>query len=152
VSSDLSIRSQFSSQIMNSLLRRHRTDALLSYETVHHCGAIHTEIDRYEGLMRPYQKAEYRVLFSLNLLNAVQNGVFTLGTLLLCYLNAFQISIDLQQVPMFVTLLTYLAQLQAPLNFFGSFYTQAQNNLVDAERMLELVRRPSRPLCRVSRR
>jgi len=90
--------------------------------------------------MRPYQKAEYRVLFSLNLLNAVQNGVFTLGTLLLCYLNAFQISIDLQQVPMFVTLLTYLAQLQAPLNFFGSFYTQAQNNLVDAERMLELVR------------
>ncbi|KAJ3562852.1 hypothetical protein NPX13_g8406 [Xylaria arbuscula] len=115
-----------------------KTDALLSYETVHHCGAIHTEISRYEGLMRPYQKAEYKVFFSLNLLNAVQNGVFTLGTLLFCYLNAFQISIDLQQVPMFVTLLTYLSQLQAPLNFFGSFYTQVQNNLVDAERMLEL--------------
>ncbi|KAI0549791.1 ABC heavy metal transporter [Xylaria curta] len=115
-----------------------KTDALLSYETVHHCGAIHTEMARYEGLMRPYQKAEYRVFFSLNLLNAVQNGVFTLGTLLLCYLNAFQISINLQQVPMFVTLLVYLAQLQAPLNFFGSFYTQVQNNLVDAERMLEL--------------
>ncbi|RWA08688.1 hypothetical protein EKO27_g6420 [Xylaria grammica] len=115
-----------------------KTDALLSYETVHHSGAIHTEISRYEGLMHPYQRAEYRVLFSLNALNAVQNGVFTLGTLLLCYLNAFQISTDLQQVPMFVTLLTYLAQLQAPLNFFGSFYTQVQNNLVDAERMLEL--------------
>ncbi|KAI0531729.1 ABC heavy metal transporter [Xylaria digitata] len=115
-----------------------KTDALLSYEMVHHSGAIHTEINRYEGLMRPYQKAEYRVLFSLNLLNAVQNGIFTLGTLLLCYLNTFQISADLRQVPMFVTLLTYLAQLQAPLNFFGSFYTQVQNNLVDAERMLEL--------------
>ncbi|GMG07374.1 unnamed protein product [Aspergillus oryzae] len=44
----------------------------------------------------------------------------------------------MQQVAMFVTLLTYLAQLQAPLNFFGSFYTQVQNNLVDAERMLAL--------------
>ncbi|KAI0392797.1 putative transport protein [Xylariaceae sp. FL0594] len=115
-----------------------KTDALLSYETVHHSGATLMEIVRYEGVMRPYQRAEYRVLSSLNLLNAVQNGVFTLGTLLLCYLSAYQISIEMQEVPMFVTLLTYLAQLQAPLKFFGSFYTQVQNNLVDAERMLEL--------------
>ncbi|TVY27403.1 ABC transporter [Lachnellula hyalina] len=82
--------------------------------------------------------SEYNVFLSLNLLNAAQNGVFTLGTLLVCYLNAYQISMNMQQVAMFVTLLTYLAQLQAPLNFFGSFYTQVQNNLVDAERMLEL--------------
>jgi ABC-type transport system involved in Fe-S cluster assembly fused permease/ATPase subunit len=97
------------------------------------------EITRYEKLISAFQKAEYSVFFSLNLLNAVQNGVFTLGTLLVCYLNAYQISIDLHTVAVFVTLLTYLAQLQAPLNFFGSFYTQVQNNLVDAERMLELV-------------
>lgn len=98
------------------------------------------EIARYEGLISYFQKAEYHVLFSLNVLNAVQNGVFTLGTLLVCYLNAYQISVDLQKVAMFVTLITYLAQLQAPLSFFGSFYTQVQNNLVDAERMFELVR------------
>jgi ABC-type transport system involved in Fe-S cluster assembly fused permease/ATPase subunit len=106
---------------------------------VHHSGAIPMEITRYEKLISAFQKAEYSVFFSLNLLNAVQNGVFTLGTLLVCYLNAYQISIDLHTVAVFVTLLTYLAQLQAPLNFFGSFYTQVQNNLVDAERMLELV-------------
>jgi ABC-type transport system involved in Fe-S cluster assembly fused permease/ATPase subunit len=97
------------------------------------------ETSRYENLIARFQKAEYNVFSSLNLLNAVQNGVFTLGTLLVCYLNAYQISVNLQDVAMFVTLLTYLAQLQAPLNFFGSFYTQVQNNLVDAERMLELV-------------
>ncbi|KAI0445794.1 P-loop containing nucleoside triphosphate hydrolase protein [Xylaria telfairii] len=115
-----------------------KTDALLSYETVHHSGAVPMEISRYEGLISYFQKAEYHVLFSLNVLNAVQNGVFTLGTLLVCYLNAYQISVDLQKVAMFVTLITYLAQLQAPLSFFGSFYTQVQNNLVDAERMFEL--------------
>ncbi|KAI1457521.1 ABC heavy metal transporter [Annulohypoxylon moriforme] len=115
-----------------------KTDALLSYETVHHSGAVPMEISRYERLISHFQKAEYSVFFSLNLLNSVQNGVFTLGTLLVCYLNAYQISVELQSVSMFVTLLTYLAQLQAPLNFFGSFYTQVQNNLVDAERMLEL--------------
>lgn len=117
-----------------------RTDALLSYETVHHSGAVTMEMSKYERLISHFQKAEYSVFFSLNLLNSVQNGVFTLGTLLVCYLNAYQISVELQSVSMFVTLLTYLAQLQAPLNFFGSFYTQVQNNLVDAERMLELVR------------
>lgn len=115
-----------------------KTDALLSYETVHHSGAVTMEMSKYERLISHFQKAEYSVFFSLNLLNSVQNGVFTLGTLLVCYLNAYQISVELQSVSMFVTLLTYLAQLQAPLNFFGSFYTQVQNNLVDAERMLEL--------------
>ena len=40
---------------------------------------------------------------------------------------------------MFVSLLAYISQLQAPLAVFGSFYNQVQNNLVDAERMLALV-------------
>ncbi|KAJ8111891.1 hypothetical protein ONZ43_g5517 [Nemania bipapillata] len=115
-----------------------KTDALLSYETVHQSGAVNVELSRYQRLISKFQEAEYNVFFSLNLLNIVQNAVFTLSTLLLCYLDVYQISIDLQDVAMFVTLLTYIAQLQAPLNFFGSFYTQVQNNLVDAERMLEL--------------
>ncbi|KAI1662259.1 ABC heavy metal transporter [Daldinia decipiens] len=135
---------KFRGRARREMVRRDRemdaakTDALLSYETVHHSGAVPMEISRYEGFISHFQAAEYNVFFSLNLLNAVQNGVFTLGTLLVCYLNAYQISIDLREVAMFVTLLTYLSQLQAPLNFFGSFYTQVQNNLVDAERMLEL--------------
>ncbi|KAJ4357163.1 uncharacterized protein N0V89_001738 [Didymosphaeria variabile] len=39
---------------------------------------------------------------------------------------------------MFVSILAYFTQLQAPLQFFGSFYNQVQNNLIDAERMLAL--------------
>ena len=39
----------------------------------------------------------------------------------------------------FVTLIVYFAQLQAPLAFFGTYYTMVQNNLIDAERMLDLV-------------
>jgi ABC-type transport system involved in Fe-S cluster assembly fused permease/ATPase subunit len=85
-----------------------------------------------------YQDAEYSVFFSLNMLNAVQNFIFVLSVLLTCLLAALQISEGIYKVAMFVTVLTYLAQLQAPLSFFGSFYTQVQNNLVDAERMLAL--------------
>ena len=116
-----------------------RTDALMSYETVCHNDAIKLETSRFEMLTGAFQRAEWKVLSSLNLLNAVQNGVFTLGLLILCYMDAFQISHSQQKVTKFVTLLTYLAQLQAPLNFFGSFYTQVQNTLVDAERMIDLV-------------
>lgn len=117
----------------------------MSYETVHYNGAINLETSRFERLTSAFQRAEWKVLSSLNLLNAVQNGVFTVGLLILCYLDAFQISRRQQQVARFVTLLTYLAQLQAPLNFFGSFYTQVQNTLVDAELMLDLVSPTSPP-------
>ncbi|EAW11040.1 putative ABC heavy metal transporter [Aspergillus clavatus NRRL 1] len=115
-----------------------KTDALLSYETVHHNSAVPHELGRFSRLVQSFQQAEYFVFFSLNLLNAMQNLLFTAGVAIVCLLCAYQISADMQKVAMFVTLLAYLSQLQAPLNFFGSFYTQVQNNLVDAERMLAL--------------
>lgn len=69
-----------------------------------------------------------------------QNLVFTIGVALLVLLSAYQISTGRQTVATFVSLLAYFTQLQGPLAFFGSFYNQVQNNLVDAERMLALVR------------
>ncbi|KAF1362641.1 putative transport protein [Lizonia empirigonia] len=115
-----------------------KTDAIMSYETVHHNSALPLELSKFQRLVKHFQEAEYSVLFSLNMLNAVQNFIFVLSVLLTCLLAAFQISEGTHKVAMFVTVLTYLAQLQAPLNFFGSFYTQVQNNMVDAERMLDL--------------
>ncbi|KAH9864482.1 hypothetical protein J1614_010416, partial [Plenodomus biglobosus] len=115
-----------------------KTNAIMSYETVHHNSALTLELSRFQRLVKYYQEAEYSVLFSLNALNAVQNFIFVLGVLLTCLLAAFQISEGTYKVAMFVTILAYLAQLQAPLNFFGSFYTLVQNNMVDAERMLAL--------------
>jgi ABC-type transport system involved in Fe-S cluster assembly fused permease/ATPase subunit len=118
----------------------YRTDAMMSYETVHYNCAIPLEVSRFRSLVEYFQRAEYFVLFSLNGLNAIQNFIFIFGVVLVCLLSGYQISIAELRVSDFVTLITYFAQLQAPLAFFGSFYNQVQNNLVDAERMLELVR------------
>jgi ABC-type transport system involved in Fe-S cluster assembly fused permease/ATPase subunit len=90
--------------------------------------------------MIAFQRGEFSVLVSLNMLNVVQNLIFAIGVMAASLLSAYQISLDIYQVAMFVTILAYLSQVQAPLNFFGSFYTQIQNNLIDAERMLDLVR------------
>ena len=120
-----------------------RTDAIMTYETVHHNCAVPNEKARFERLVASFQQAEFGVLFSLNMLNALQNIIFIFGVVLTIFLSAYQISIGVHKVSDFVTLITYFAQLHAPLAFFGSFYNQAQNNLVDAERMLDLVRQLS---------
>ncbi|KAI1952058.1 hypothetical protein LOY94_001650 [Ophidiomyces ophidiicola] len=115
-----------------------KTDAIMSYEVVHYNDAVSAELSRFSDRVYFFQKAEFSVLVSLNLLNAVQNFIFTLGVMAVAFLSAYHISIRTEEVAMFVSLLAYLAQLQAPLGFFGSFYTQIQNNLIDAERMLAL--------------
>jgi ABC-type transport system involved in Fe-S cluster assembly fused permease/ATPase subunit len=112
---------------------------MMSYETVHHNGALNQDSANFASHVDAYQQAESSVLFSLSILNITQNTILTLGILLVVLLSAFQISHGHQTVAMFVSILAYFTQLQAPLQFFGSFYNQVQNNLIDAERMLALV-------------
>lgn len=112
----------------------------MSYETVHYNGAIPLEMDKFGRHVTAYQHSEFLVLFSLNFLNITQNMVLTLGVLLVTLISALEISVGIHSVAMFVGILGYFTQLQAPLQFFGSFYNQVQTNLIEAERMLNLVR------------
>lgn len=113
---------------------------MVSYETVKYFNAEQYEFQRYRDAVGEFQKAEYHVLFSLTLLNTCQNTVFMIGLLLTCFIAAYQVSTGQREVGQFVTLLTYMAQLQGPLNFFGTFYRSIQSALINAERMLELFR------------
>jgi ATP-binding cassette, subfamily B, vacuolar membrane transporter HMT1/ACLQ len=71
-------------------------------------------------------------------MNITQGFIFIMGLLAACLLSAYRVSQSQATVGKFVTLLTYMAQLQAPLNFLGMYYRSIQSTLVDAERMLEL--------------
>ncbi|KAJ5094193.1 hypothetical protein N7456_010054 [Penicillium angulare] len=117
-----------------------KNDSMVSYETVKYFNAEQYEFDRYRDAVGTFQKAEYHVLFSLTLLNTCQNTVFMLGLLTTCFICAYQVSTGQREVGRFVSLLTYMAQLQGPLNFFGTFYRSIQSALINAERMLELFR------------
>ncbi|KAI1361443.1 hypothetical protein F5Y08DRAFT_314794 [Xylaria arbuscula] len=120
-----------------------KTDAIVAYETVQHNCAVPAETEKYKGHVITYQKAERLVLLSLNALNLTQSSVFTVGVALIVIVSAYKIAHGQQNVSDFVSLITYFAQLQAPLNFFGTFYTMLQNNLIEAERMLELFQETS---------
>lgn len=113
---------------------------MVSYETVKYFNAEDYEFGRYRDAVSNFQQAEYHVLFSLTLMNTCQNTVFMLGLLITCFIAAYQVSIGHRPVGDFVSLLTYMAQLQGPLNFFGTFYRSIQSALINAERLLELFR------------
>jgi len=111
---------------------------MVSYETVKYFNAEGYEFDRYRNAVGDYQRAEYKVLISLNIMNVTQNLVFTLGLLVTCFIAAYQVTNGQRKVGQFVALLTYMAQLQGPLNFFGTFYRSIQSAMINSERMLEL--------------
>ncbi|KKZ61041.1 hypothetical protein EMCG_00619 [[Emmonsia] crescens] len=117
-----------------------KNDSMVSYETVKYFNAEQYEFGRYRGAVSDFQKAEYHVLFSLTLMNTCQNTIFMLGLLITCFLAAYQVATGEQEVGRFVGLLAYMAQLQGPLNFFGTFFRSIQSAMINSERMLELFR------------
>ncbi|WPH01589.1 heavy metal tolerance protein [Acrodontium crateriforme] len=115
-----------------------KNDSMMSYETVKYFNAEAYEFNRYKDAVIKYQKADYLVTFSLALMNTIQNVVFMLGLIVACFIAAYQVTTGQLKVGSFVILLTYMTQLQGPLNFFGTFYRMIQNNMINSERMLEL--------------
>ena len=111
---------------------------MMSYETVKYFNAETYEFKRYRNAVVEFQKADYQVNFSLNVMNFSQNLVFTLGLMITCFIAAYQVTTGQRKVGDFVILLTYMAQLQQPLNFFGTFYRSIQSAMINSERMLEL--------------
>lgn len=111
---------------------------MVSYETVKYFNAEEYEFNRYREAVKKYQVAEYSVYLSLNFMNVTQNLVFMVGLMIACFIAAYQVTTGQLTVGKFVILLTYMAQLQGPLNFFGTFYRMIQSAMINSERMLEL--------------
>jgi ABC-type transport system involved in Fe-S cluster assembly fused permease/ATPase subunit len=111
---------------------------MVSYETVKYFNAEEYEFNRYKGAVKKYQDAEYKVLSSLQIMNVTQNMVFMCGLMISCFIAAYQVTRGQIKVGKFVSLLTYMAQLQQPLNYFGTFYRMIQSAMINSERMLEL--------------
>ncbi|KAK8039937.1 ABC transporter family protein [Apiospora rasikravindrae] len=117
-----------------------KNDSLHSWDTVKYFNAEQYEFSRYRNAMIVMQGFEYWVRVTLAYLNSAQGAVFTFALLIACFIEAYRVAAGFQTVGHFVILITYMAQLQGPLNFFGTFYRTIQNNLISAERMLELFR------------
>ncbi|CAE6489325.1 unnamed protein product [Rhizoctonia solani] len=120
------------------------TDSLLNYETVKYFGGEEHEGERYRDAITRYQKLELRVMGSLSLMNLTQNLLLSAGLLigsLLVVLDTTHPQEDI--VKRYVWFITYLAQLYGPLNSLAYIYRSINQNLIDTERLLDLLDEPS---------
>ncbi|KAI1824420.1 ABC transporter-like protein [Xylaria intraflava] len=115
-----------------------KDESISAYETVKYFNAEEFEFKRYRNAVKSFQRAEALVTWSISLMNMYQSLVFMTGMLAAVMLGAYQVTQGYREVGDFVALITYLGQLQGPLNFFGTFYRTVQTAMISGERLLEL--------------
>ncbi|KAJ0164225.1 Heavy metal tolerance protein [Colletotrichum tanaceti] len=115
-----------------------KNDSITSYETVKYFNAEEWEFKRYRNAIEAYQDAEKQVTWGVNRMNVIQAFVFMVGFSVVMIFGAYQVTHGDMDVGRFLTLMTFLNQLQAPLNIFGSFYRTIQQAMISGERLLEL--------------
>ena len=113
-------------------------DSLLNYETVKYYSNEKFEINQISVEIDKYNSKEWIANFTMRILNTFQSTVQVLGLFLGSILCAYKISIGELTVGDYVLFTSYLIQLYAPLNFFGSAYRFLQQAFIDMENMFEL--------------
>lgn len=71
-------------------------------------------------------------------MNICQTFVFNLGRIVAAIVCGWQVTAGMRTTGDWFTVVSYLTQLQGPLNFFGSFYRTVQQAMISGERLLEL--------------
>lgn len=115
-----------------------KNDSITSYETVKYFNAEKYEFNRYRKAILTFQKAEAKVTWGINHMNMCQSFVFMTGIMVAMMYCANEVRLGKRTVGDFISLVTYLGQLQGPLNFFGTFYRTVQQAMISGERLLEL--------------
>ncbi len=115
-----------------------KNDSITSYETVKYFNAEPYEFSRYRNAILRFQDAEAKVTWGMNNMNICQALVFMCGVLVMLMIAAVEVTQGMRSIGDFVVMITYLGQLQGPLNFFGSFYRTIQQAMISGERLLEL--------------
>ncbi|KAH6687458.1 heavy metal tolerance protein [Plectosphaerella plurivora] len=115
-----------------------KNDSITSYETVKYFNAERWEFARYRNAIINFQAAEKRVTEGINVMNCIQAFVFISGYAIIIFRGAYQVYNGDRDTSDFMALLTYLGQLQQPLNYFSNFYRTIQQSMISGERLLEL--------------
>jgi len=115
-----------------------KNDSITCYETVKYFNAEDFEFKRYKSAINDFQTAEAQVSVGNSRMTIIQAVVYNGGRLIAAILGAWKVSKGMMSVGEYTTLLAYLAQLQSPLNFFGTFYRSVQSAMISGERLLSL--------------
>lgn len=123
----------------DSICRAISADVLMNWETVKSYSNESYEAERFRSALTDFQKAEYQVISSLNILNMAQNLILAFGTLFTLLLVAGRVVRGEATSSQFVVFVTYLAQVYSPLSMLGTLYRVVQQNLVDTDKLMTLL-------------
>lgn len=134
-------RSQYRRQLnqLDNARSARATDALLNYETVKIFGNERLEKNNYRHAIDEYQKIDFKLIASMNVLNVLQSFVIFAGLisgLIICTYGVANGTLTVGDTVLFVTM---MQQLYAPLNFFGTYYRMLQNAALDMEGVFSLL-------------
>ncbi|KAM3071158.1 hypothetical protein ACMFMF_007634 [Clarireedia jacksonii] len=101
---------------------------------------IDYEASRYSTAVSDYLKSTKSYDVFLRLTSLAQGFVLTCGLTGVLCLGAWQVVYEGQSVGSFTTLLMFWGQLQSPLVFFSNAYKQISYSLMEAERLLEVLK------------
>lgn len=124
---------------LDSMANTQAIDALINYETVKYFNNESYEINRYDTNLGGWVDSAVKNQISLNLLNAGQGIIITLGMVVLLWMSADRVTNGVMTVGDIVLISAYLTQLYAPLNFLGFIYREIKNSLSDMERMFAIL-------------
>ncbi len=124
---------------LDSMANTQAIDALINYETVKYFNNESYEINRYDTNLGQWVDSAVKNQISLNLLNAGQGIIITLGMVTLLWMSASRVTTGEMTVGDIVLISAYLTQLYAPLNFLGFIYREIKNSLADMERMFGIL-------------
>ena len=126
---------------LSALYEEHfiRLAGIQGWHTVSQFNQIPYEENRHSNAVRKkvstYMSFTMRFYFS----RAVQHVVLLTGLLAGSFLAVYQVLNKTVTAGQFVMLLTYWAQLSVPLDFFSDLWKKLAQNLVNAERLLEIM-------------
>ncbi|HEX3915734.1 MAG TPA: ABC transporter ATP-binding protein/permease [Caulobacteraceae bacterium] len=113
-------------------------DALMNFETIKAFGSESRVVDRYRQTMGDYARASVKSNTSLQLLNAVQSLVLSLGLCAIAFLAGWQLIQHAISVGAVTACILIVQQVYAPLGQLGSNYRMIRQAFVDMEQMVEL--------------
>jgi len=113
-------------------------DSLLNFETVKYFGNERLELQRYDNILKDYQKSYLQSTTSLGFLNFGQTLIFSAGLTAALILSAQSIVAGTSTLGDIVMIQTLLMQLSLPLGWLGSLYRELRQAAVDMNTIFQL--------------
>lgn len=113
-------------------------DALMNYETIKAFGSEERIVGRYAEAMSDYARAAVKSNTSLQLLNAVQSLVLSVGLCLVVLLAGWQVVHHQMTFGAITACILLVQTVYAPLGNLGGNYRTIRQAFIDMEQMIEL--------------